>query len=65
MMHWRQRNSVAGHSPPDRSNSLDLGRGPFIQSALDTINVLFGVLFIVAIAASLPLAVFLMFFASF
>jgi hypothetical protein len=65
MMHWRRINSVADHSPPGRSDSLDLGRGPFIQTALDAINVLFGVLFIVAVAGSLPLAVFLMFFASF
>lgn len=65
MTHWRQNNSVAGHSPSGRSNSLDLGRGPFIQAALDSISVLFGVMFIVALAASLPLAVFLMLFANF
>lgn len=65
MMHWRQPHSVTGHSPPDRSNSLDLGRGPFLQAVLDTINVVFGLLYIVALATSLPFAVFLMFFASF
>ena len=42
-----------------------LGRRPFIQVALDAINVAFGVLFIVALASSLPLAVFLMLFAQF
>jgi len=63
MMHWRQNNSVTGHSPPGRFNSP--GRGPFIQALLDTINVAFGLLFIVALAGCLPLAVFLMFFASF
>jgi hypothetical protein len=65
MTHWRQTHSVTGHSPPDRFNSLDLGRGPFLQAVLDTINVVFGLLFISALAASLPLAVVLMFFASF
>jgi hypothetical protein len=37
-----------------------LGRRPFIQVALDAINLVFGLLFILALAASLPLAVFLM-----
>jgi|GEM_PF-3807017 len=64
-MHWRKINSVTGHSPPDRSNSLDLGRGPFLQAALDTISVLFAVTFVLALVGSLPLAIFLMFFASF
>jgi Na+-translocating ferredoxin:NAD+ oxidoreductase RnfE subunit len=40
-------------------------RGPFAQAALDSISVLFGTLFVVSLVGSLPLAVFLMFFASF
>lgn len=49
----------------DLPNYRSSQRGPFFQTALDAINVLFGVLFIVSLAASLPLAVFLMFFAQF
>lgn len=64
-MHWRRNNSVADHSPPGRSNSLDLGRGPFLQAAVDSISILFCVLFIVALIGSVPLAVFLMLFAKF
>lgn len=59
-MHWRRRNTSAADS-----GRLDLGRGPFLQTALDSITVLFCVLFIVALAGSLPLAVFLMLFAQF
>jgi hypothetical protein len=49
----------------DLPNYRDLGRGLFIQRRLDAINVMFGVLFIAALAASLPLAVVLMFLADF
>jgi hypothetical protein len=44
----------------DLPNYRDLGRGLFFQRLLDAINVVFGLLFILALAASLPLAVFLM-----
>jgi hypothetical protein len=64
-MHWRKINSVTGATPPSRLDSLDSGRGPFLQAALDTINVLFGALFVLALVGSLPLAIFLMLFASF
>jgi hypothetical protein len=64
-MHWRKINSVTGATPPSRLDSLDLGRGPFTQAALDTISVLFAVMFVLALVGSLPLAVFLMLFASF
>jgi hypothetical protein len=42
-----------------------LGRGIFFQRLLDAINVVFGLLFIVALAASLPLAVGLMMMVAF
>ena len=43
----------------------DLGRGPFIQRALDALSVVFGLLFILVLAASVPLAIALMMIAEF
>jgi hypothetical protein len=49
----------------DLPNYRSSQRGPFLQTALDIINVVFGLLFILALAASLPLAVALMMMAEF
>jgi hypothetical protein len=44
----------------DLPNYPGSGRGIFFDRLLDAINLVFGLLFILALAASLPLAVFLM-----
>ncbi len=49
----------------DLPNYPDLGRGLFFQRLLDAINVLFGIVFILALASSVPLAIALMMFAEF
>jgi hypothetical protein len=42
-----------------------LGRGIFFQRVIDVVTLVFAIVFVCALASSLPLAVFLMFFVSF
>jgi hypothetical protein len=39
-MHWRKINSVTGATPPSRLDSLDLGRGFFLQALIDVAAIL-------------------------
>lgn len=54
-----------GHGMTELPHYRDSGRGPFLQTALDIINVVFGLLFVLALASSVPLAIALMMFATF
>ncbi len=53
------RNSIL--SPTD----LPLERSKLFQALIDVIAVVFGIIFVCSLAASLPLAVFIMLFANF
>jgi hypothetical protein len=57
----RADSNSSGFSPDYR----DLGRGPFIQWLIDFATLVFAIVFVCALASSLPLAIFLMMFASF
>jgi hypothetical protein len=57
--------NLFGDRHKEISAKMNSSRTPITQTALDIINVVFGLLFVLALASSVPLAIALMMFASF